>query len=426
MHFRYSARSDVGVVRERNEDSGLAAPDLIVVADGMGGHAAGELASAIAVATIAEAEDSVSDPEALSTLADAVDLAADRISDVIAREPQFQGMGTTLTALAMVGEQAALVHVGDSRGYIYRDGHLAQITKDHTYVQTLVDSGRISAQEAATHPRRNLLMRAIDGIHEVAPDVSTRALQVGDRFLLCSDGLSGVITESEMAEVLTTTDPTGAVVRLVEMAVDAGAPDNVTVVIADVVADERDGRAAERPVVVGAAGERRVRNALPRVPWPEDMEPDPTDRPRDTAAQPPISAPVTPSEAPVVPEPQRVNWRRWFFAGIAVLLGALAVMGALLLWWMSSQWYVSASPNKTVAIYQGVPGSLGPIDLQVLDQNTTIPIDRLPDFQQNLVEQAIVVGSREAAENTVAELQAAARDCLADPTLPGCPNGAAP
>ena len=139
----------------------------------MGGHAAGELASAMAVASFAEVADAkLSEADALSVLGDAVDLSSERISEIISSEPQFQGMGTTFTGLARLEDRLALVHVGDSRAYRFRDGELIQLTKDHTYVQTLVDSGQITKDEAATHPRRNLIMKAIDGIHIVEPDLS--------------------------------------------------------------------------------------------------------------------------------------------------------------------------------------------------------------------------------------------------------------
>ena len=210
LRLRYAARSDVGLIREGNEDSGYAGPALLMVADGMGGHAAGELASAIAVAIVADLD--VHPPQAaeiLTSLADAVNEVGDGIADVIADYPDLTGMGTTVTGLYWLGERIAMVHVGDSRAYLLRDGELIQITHDHTYVQTLVDAGRITEQEATVHPRRSLLMRALDGMNPVEADLSVRESRAGDRYMLCTDGLSGVVGPDDMALILGDGEPTG-------------------------------------------------------------------------------------------------------------------------------------------------------------------------------------------------------------------------
>ena len=199
LALRYAARSDVGQVRQGNEDSGYAAPRLLIVADGMGGHAGGELASATAVATLAQIADAnLGQGEALTRLAEAVESAGSTIGLVVADSPELAGMGTTVTGLYWLadgdGARIAIVHVGDSRAYLLRDDDLSQITHDHTYVQTLVDAGRITEEEASTHPRRNLLMRALDGVQVAEPDLSVREARLGDRYLLASDGLHGVVS----------------------------------------------------------------------------------------------------------------------------------------------------------------------------------------------------------------------------------------
>jgi serine/threonine protein phosphatase PrpC len=417
LGLRYAARSDVGVIRPGNEDSGYAGSWLLAVADGMGGHAAGELASAIAVATFAEVADAqLSEGEALSVLGDAVDLSSERIADVIAREPQYQGMGTTFTGLAWLEDRLALVHVGDSRAYRYRDGELVQLTRDHTYVQTLVDSGQITPEEAAVHPRRNLIMRAIDGVHAVEPDLSISDLQAGDRYLLCSDGLSGVVGEDVIAHQLSGGDPTGAVMRLVEAAIEGGAPDNVTVVVADVVElPEQTEEQQSIPVVVGAAGEGRNRRQLPNVPWPVDEQFDPD---ADNGAL----GRSEPTEATPVPDKssRRPFWKNTalLIAGTLVLL--LAAFGGALLIWISTQWYVGEYEGN-VAIYQGVPGEFGPVSLNRLSQETGIPVADLPVLDQERVQQSILVDSQEQAISTVAELDARAQECRSDTPPEGCP-----
>jgi PPM family protein phosphatase len=277
--LRYAAKSDVGMVRRENEDSGYAGRTLLVVADGMGGHAAGELASSTAVATLAELDsEDLPAGDVLTALDDAMLTSAERIAQFIQADPSRAGMGTTLTAVLWRGGRIALIHVGDSRAYLLRDGELSQITHDHTYVQTLIDSGRITADEARTHPKRNLLLRAIDGTGVPEGETSIREAQVGDRYLLCSDGLCGVVTDAAIEAVLAQVpDPTAAVTELVDLALSAGAPDNVTAVIADVIEVDDAGHDLEStlggPVVVGAAGDRRNRAALPGLMFPDDVGP---------------------------------------------------------------------------------------------------------------------------------------------------------
>ena len=277
--LRYAAKSDVGMVRKDNEDSGYAGRTLLVVADGMGGHAAGELASSTVVATLAELDsEELPAGDVLTALDDAMLTSAERITQFIQADPSRSGMGTTLTAVLWRGGRIALIHVGDSRAYLVRDGHLSQISHDHTYVQTLVDAGRITAEEARSHPKRNLLLRAIDGTGVPEGETSIREALVGDRYLLCSDGLSGVVPDPLIEQVLSqVSDPTAAVTELVDLALAAGAPDNVTAVVADVVelADsEHDLESAfGGPVVVGAAGDQRNRAALPGLMFPDDVGP---------------------------------------------------------------------------------------------------------------------------------------------------------
>lgn len=433
LRLRYAARSDVGLLREGNEDSGYAGPSLLMVADGMGGHAAGELASAIAVATVAGLE--VSPPEPADTLArlgDAVDEVGEGIADVIADDPDLTGMGTTVTGVYWLGDRVALVHVGDSRGYLLREGVLSQITHDHTYVQTLVDSGRITEAEAAHHPRRNLLMRALDGMNPVAADLAYVEAHLGDRFLLCTDGLSGVLTADEIRVLLADHDPTGSVTRLVDLALERGAPDNVTVVVADVV--DTDDASEVPPVVVGAAGEPRVRLRLPGVRFPDDAQPDP-DRPDlpplldsgpPTAPQPAIDANI------VVPAARRkrTHPRR----GRRVALGVLAVViilavvtaGALIArGWLAAQWYVALNGSAgtgTVAVYQGVPGSLLGLSLSDVHRDTGLQVGTLPYFDQELVSKGIPAADEADAERIVNELAERAAQCEALLPPSGCPG----
>lgn len=423
LTLRYAARSDVGQVRKGNEDSGYAAPRLLIVADGMGGHAGGELASATAVATLAEmADETLAQGEALTRLADAVEGAGSSIGLVVADSPELAGMGTTVTALYWLadgdGARIAIVHVGDSRAYLLRDGELSQITHDHTYVQTLVDAGRITEEEAHTHPRRNLLMRALDGVQVAEPDLSVREARLGDRYLLCSDGLHGVVSLDEIARILGSREPTVCVTELVDLALSRGAPDNVTVVVAHVI-EGADGQGL--PVVVGAAGEPRVRARLPRVHFPDDAQVDPNapDRPPVVDGGPPTSElPMVEGDPPPVARQPWSRGRRALAWGLGI--GALALITVLAIAlvggaWVRSQWYVATS-DGSVAVYQGV--STFPT-LSTLVTVTDIPVADLPPLEAGLVTNGISAQGREGADAIVAGLRD--RACVSIPRPAYCP-----
>lgn len=224
-------RSDIGQVRAGNEDALLILTTVFAVADGMGGHRGGEVASAAALEPLValDGQGFASPEAALDTLSRAA-LAANTVVSRRSRdEPELEGMGTTLTAVLVEGADAHLVHVGDSRAYLLRAGTLAQLTEDHTLVQTLIDQGRITRAEASTHPHRSVITRAIGVASDVEVDAFTLALEPGDVLLLCSDGLTGVVSDEEIAEVLTTVDAHAAVDALIARANAAGGPDNITV-----------------------------------------------------------------------------------------------------------------------------------------------------------------------------------------------------
>ena len=421
--LHYAARSDVGQVRKGNEDSGYADPRLLIVADGMGGHAGGELASATAVATLAQISDEqLAQGEALTRLAEAVESAGATIGLVVGDSPDLAGMGTTVTALYWLpdidGARIAIVHVGDSRAYLLRDGDLGQITHDHTYVQTLVDAGRITEEEAHTHPRRNLLMRALDGVQVAEPDLSVREARLGDRYLLCSDGLHGLVSSDEIADILGSREPTVCVTDLVDLAISRGAPDNVTVVVAHVVEGNSDSAPS---VVVGAAGEPRVRARLPRVQFPDDAQVDPNapDLPPVPEGGPPTS------ELPAViadpPDRHRAPWSRrrritaWTIGIVGAAILALVAVGIAGATWVRSQWYVGVS-NGSVAVFQGV--STFP-SLSTLVTVTDIPVADLPPLEAGLVTNGISAQGREGADAIVTGLRD--RACVAIPRPAYCP-----
>jgi protein phosphatase len=471
LMLRYAAKSDVGMVRSANEDSGFAGRTLLAVADGMGGHAAGELASSTAIATLAELDsEDLGTSDLLTSLDDAILTSAERIGHYIEVDPSRAGMGTTLTAIMWQAGRIAVIHVGDSRAYLFRDGELSQITHDHTYVQSLLDAGRITAEEARRHPKRNLLLRAIDGNAVPEGETSVREAQAGDRYLLCSDGLSGVVDDAAIAAVLRDLpDPTAAVTALVDLALEGGAPDNVTAVLADVVEadDEEVAREAELslPVVVGAAGERRNREALPGLQFPDDVFPgveDPTGVvragpehagalaaggvARDGEAAPGDSVPArepasgAPDQATtggtegsdVGDGAAQGDTRPGFVrrhVGLLVVLAAVSV-GMLIglfgfLWWLSSQWYVGVQDGY-VTINQGVPQSIGTVPLSRTVTRTALPADSLPLYDQGQLAATIDATTEEEAERIVADLEAKSAACAVDPAPLGCPTSVDP
>lgn len=390
ISFRHAASSHVGVIRTGNEDSGYADAHLLVVADGMGGHAAGELASAAVVAAVCA---DVTDRP--STVADferwirnKLDQAHGSIGDLVAEEPDRRGMGTTFTLLGSLEDSLVIAHVGDSRAYRLRNGVLQQLTKDHTYVQVLVDSGKLDPALAMQHPRRNLLLRTIDGIHPLELDIVTDDLRVGDRYLVCSDGLNTVLPDDEILRILNQGDPTYAAATLVDATLAAGAPDNVSVIVADVT----DAEEQQDAVVIGAAMADDVREDLGSMPLPIDG-----------------------------PRPQSgfdgVRTRtRWFIAGVAVGFALLLVFVR----WTANQYYVTAVDGR-VAVYNGVPQSIGPLTLSRLERMTDISIEDLPQFDRHLVEAGISATSLEAANTIVLRIRSQAATCLTNPNTPGCP-----
>jgi PPM family protein phosphatase len=398
--LRYAARSDVGLVRQNNQDSGYAGPHLLVVADGMGGHAGGDVASSLAIGELAPLDgESHGSDDALAHLERAVRAAHGELLARVQEEPQLAGMGTTITALMRAGNRLALAHIGDSRAYLLRDGVLTQITKDHTFVQTLVDEGRLTPEEAEHHPQRSVLMRVLsDIVDDPEPDFSIRESRVGDRYLLCSDGLSGVVSFETLQETLASGDRPGTTCeRLVALARRAGAPDNVTCIVADVVDEPASADAA--PAVVGAASVR-----------PQRRPPDEGSSAERAAA---LTAGAGQDEDSDADEQARPRSRAFVrLAGVAVVAAVLAA-GAFAAWhWVRQQYFVGVY-GQQVAVYRGLPQDLGPLDLATLDHTTGVLVDTLPPADQDSVRAGLVVDNGAEAAAKVEALREAA--CMGSP-----------
>ncbi|ADP78175.1 PP2C family protein-serine/threonine phosphatase [Pseudofrankia inefficax] len=396
LRLHYAIRSDVGHVREGNEDSAYAGPYLLAVADGMGGHAAGEVASSTVIAALADLDTEIDADELVEALVSAMHDANANLRAMSARDGSLDGMGTTVTAVLASGDQFGVLHVGDSRCYLLRDEVLSQITHDHTLVQDLVDQGRITPEQANSHPQRSLLMRALDG-REVDPDLSLRQARVGDRYLLCSDGLSGVVSGETILEALLGTSPQDAVDRLIELALKGGGPDNITVVVADVVDDEESAQSA---MVAGAAAEKEsVPGATPARVGPNPRNPD-SDSAAARAARIGRASRggLSPEDFADGATPGRGR-RRFVFVGATVAV--LIVVTAIASWaWVRSQYYVGVHDNK-VAIFQGVQS----LDALSSVHATFMPISEVAEPDQSAVRSGLHADDLADAQKKVSNLR---------------------
>ncbi len=406
LALRFAVRSDVGLLREGNEDSAYAGPRLLAVADGMGGHAAGEVASAVAISSLTELDEDMPGTDLLDVLADAVAAANNTLREMVARDPAIEGMGTTLTAMLWSGTRVALVHIGDSRAYLLRDHQFYQITRDHTLVQSLVDEGRISPDEVATHPQRSLLLRAL-GSGEAEPDLSLRETRAGDRYMLCSDGLSGVVSEETLHKTLTKIeDPDEAVVQLIELAIRGGGPDNITCIVADVV-DSATARLppTDVPVLAGAASNG---NGLP----PQHAD-TPARRARlltQTAPQPAVVLHDDERRAGArnghAPEDEHAPRRRWpIVTTILVVLAAVVIGGGYAGWrYTQSQYYVGTDKGQVV-IFRGINQRVAGISLSSVHTRTGIPISQVPSDDRPMIQGTISASGLADAQRIVGTIR---------------------
>ena len=346
LALRYAARSDRGLVRANNEDSVYAGARLLALADGMGGHAAGEVASQLVIAALAHLDNDEPGGDLLSKLEHAVHQGNSDIAEQVELHPELEGMGTTLTAILFAGDRLGMVHIGDSRGYLLRDGELAQITKDDTFVQTLVDEGRITAEEAHSHPQRSLIMQALTG-HEVEPALTMREARMGDRYLLCSDGLSDPVSHETILEAMKIADVNECADRLIELALRGGGPDNVTVVVADVVDHDFGGQT--QPILAGAvSGED------------DDVKPPNTAAGRASAIAP---RPPVAKRPALETEPPAAKSRRPVLVAAAIIVAALLAALGITYNTIQGSYYVTAY-NGSVAIMRGIQGSFLGVTLQ--------------------------------------------------------------
>lgn len=434
LRLHWSAISDVGRVRKDNQDSGYAGPWLLTVCDGVGGAMRGDIASSVAVQQLRRLDDEPPGPleadELLGRVGGALHRAHDRIGEVVDEDPALNGTSTTATVLHFDGRQVGVGHVGDSRAYLLREGEISRLTSDHTFVQSLVDEGRITEAESRVHPHRNLILKAVDGIHEAEPDLFVVALQSGDRLLVCSDGATASLDDDDLLAILGDGTPDYAAVELVRRALDAGSTDNVTCLVADVLDEAAAAARSEdladlQPMVVGAATEvrrRPHRHALGaglgsglfrgRTDTGEIPAVDadlPPDLPADVHAIP--SDPVDPEAVRYAPRPpRRFAWaRRALLALVLVGLTWMAVAAAYS--WSQQQYYVGEVDGQ-VQIFRGVDLSLPGVELSEPYESTNVTLDRLPEFVANGVRAGVAADDLADARSIVENL---ARQMSAEP-----------
>jgi len=456
--LKVSAHSETGLVRRNNQDSAYASPTLIVVADGMGGAAAGDLASAVAIQRLSRADGHYEGEAMLLALSDAMDAANDELADLIAYNPDWDGMGTTVCGALFSGTQLGVVHIGDSRGYLLRGGQLTQLTHDHSWVQSLIDDGRLTPEEAASHPKRSLLVKVLNGQPGMRADLATVDLELGDRVMFCSDGLCGLVGTAAMTRLMQSETLGDAVRKLAAAARRAGGFDNITLVLAE-VCEQDDALDAKPGQTLGAAAQVDV----PQVPSaggtaalledPEDAVdaagPDRGDALSDDAPPddaPPQAIPThdaaaddapcdqtpdqTPDETPLGDEsgkgPAKRPRRRWVVP-VVWIVAVLVVVAAALCGaraWLDQQYYLG-DDNGTVGVYQGLPETVAGVSLGHVVAGSATNLDDLPPYYADQVRTgAIRPESLAAAQQALSQLDAKAQICIAQRA--GASSGAQP
>jgi PPM family protein phosphatase len=417
LSLRYAALTDVGRTRKHNQDSGYAGHHLLVIADGMGGAAAGDVASAAVVQSLRRLDQPPS-ADLLETLAGGIHRANERLTEIIEDDPATDGMGTTVTAALFDGERIGLAHLGDSRGYLLHNGRLTRITRDHTFVQVLIDEGRLTEDEAQRHPHRSLLLRVLQGNGDGEPDLSIIDVQPGDRILLASDGIvAGDVSDDTIETVLSKGTPETAARELIQLALQGGGTDNITCLVAEVVEEPPDDADA---IVLGAAeeqtqGQLGLRSRLLR---------------KDTGEMPAVEADVDPEEVRYAPRaPGRLRWLRRLVI-VVIALGLVAAGGKWAYSWSQHQYYVGAD-NGQVVIFKGVQADLPGVNLSHVYEPEDITLTALPDYPRQRVSDGIEADDLDHARSIVADLRVIAAECASPspkttPTSPTTPPTSGP
>lgn len=404
-----AALSDIGRIRSSNQDSGYAGVNLFFVADGMGGHAGGDIASAITAQHVALADEPVETSEAAEQkLVDFIWQANEKLSEAVIGHPEIAGMGTTFSGIMFTDTKVTVAHIGDSRVYLARDGVIKQITSDHTFVQRLVDTGRITEEEALVHPRRSVLMRVLGDVEQFPEvDIEHFETQPGDRWLVCSDGLSGVIPLGIMQNILL--DKVSAkesAELLVGEALEFGAPDNVTVVVVDVVEPGQEGDFSPARNFVGSAAnevviEERKGKTFLRLLNPMTLI-DLLTKPEDPARYAPESEELL--EKILNETRGKIRARRIRQIATYLLIVGVSIYGVFLAYEYTQTRFFVGTSDGVVVIYKGIKEDLGPFKFSTVYEVSNIKVDSLTDFQREALERSIDAESLDDARRILGQL----------------------
>ena len=360
LKFKSVGRSDLGLARENNEDSGFIGHNFLLVADGMGGHAAGELASSTAVSVIAEFDKNLNESNFLPI--EIVNQISKKIKRSIENDSSRNGMGTTISLAYIKNNVLNIIHVGDSRIYLIRNNQIKQITKDQTYIQNLIDSGEINEADAKSHPQRSLLLQAIDGNSEITPEIFNLEINLGDKILLCSDGLTNVVPDKDIIKIINSSENVGAVSALIEKSLENGGPDNITIMLSEIT----DKKTEDKVIVLGAAAEPRNRILLPDLNFPTDIHPFIT------------------SEFPAL---KSFNFSKKIKILILLLILVFPTYFGFN-FWIARQFYVS-NLGDNIAIFQGIKIDFGPIALSQPVQSFNLKTEVLTRSDYDMVKKGI-------------------------------------
>ncbi|MCL2489213.1 MAG: protein phosphatase 2C domain-containing protein [Propionibacteriaceae bacterium] len=414
-HFswRVSAASWVGLLRRNNQDSAFSSPRVAGVADGMGGEAAGDLASMVAARRLWMA---AANP-LVSSLVGAVAAASSDIAALVQADKKLEGMGTTICAALFDGHDLDIVHIGDSRAYRWRAGKLKQLTHDHSFVQQLIDQGSLTEEQARVHPRRSLVLRVVNGTPIGSPDHFTESPQLGDRYLFCSDGLSGYVDSAAIRQAIAKPTLDEAVDAMLADVSATGAPDNVSVVCTEIVAQDDDLDAAPAKLWGAASSLTPPDDADETADIVADLE-------RWGAKIPTEVAPRTPGARRVAPPPAHHRWRALIGGLVALVVLIGAAIGGLA--WTRTQYFIGVADGNA-AIFQGVPYKIGPWYLSSIEQISSVAVSDLPDYYATQVQAwNIRPSTMLAAQESLQTLKQQADACIAareglTPTVEGCP-----
>ncbi|WP_028709155.1 PP2C family protein-serine/threonine phosphatase [Propionicicella superfundia] len=415
LSLRYVCHSEIGLVRKNNQDSGYASPTMLFVADGMGGAAAGDLASTVAARALQDADGHFEGEQMLDVLVETLARANDTIADLVVADQSLEGMGTTVCGGMFDGKSLGIAHIGDSRGYIVRDGHLMRLTRDHSWVQQLIDEGRITEDEALTHPHRSLILRVLNGQPVIEPEFDLIDLQDGDRLLFCSDGLCGLVDDEQIGVALQNPDLDNVMEILIDAAHTGGGVDNITIILADLLAESVT---PQEPVLLGAAVTREIpATTRPTTSLEADEETEDTlriDRSDSRLSRTPM--PLDPDAGERARYKPTIAKRkgRWFRFALAVLVPVVAIVAGLSVWYGYTRnlYFVGAS-DDVVTIFRGVPDQVGDVRLyEVYEKQETRVADLPPMWAEKVRGRQFPTGNLENARTTVGELEQFAAECV--------------